>query len=490
MKPFRHGRDGRHGNLTPSAERGESRRGTAAVLAIVAIVVLVGLCGAMLMIAMRSTDERGTWSDRHQALSAAHAAVGHALVELTSDPAVTELGTPGAPLAFGGGTYWATIEHDEATDRYTVDAYATVHGEEEAIEALLSAPGTDIYDHALFAGNSGGDDAYDLSLGGLGVQADQVLGDVYSGGGVAVNGDASVTGDVRATGDITGADGDTGVSQPIPDIASEDYENSADFDVASLFSTATYKSDDAGGSAWQMPESSPAHIFRKNPSDRASNTSATAKDDYFLEDPYEPVRTDSHSDGSDPFMISLSGINGEPGVDGNGKVYYIDGNLWIHNKKVYSFMIEHAASESVQVTFVAKGNIYFSDNIFYQNTETDGIAFIAMKDDGVEDSGNIYFGDPVFGTLEQMHAFMYAENDFIDNNLNAEGSATVAVYGNMTAGNKVDIRRDWGSQHSRLTVNYDGRISNGDLDMPGLPGAGNGDGQGLSLVAWRKIAHP
>lgn len=484
MKPFRHGRSVR------SAERWSSRRGTAAVLAIVAVVVLVGLCGAMLMIAMRSTDERGAWNDRHQALSAAHAAVGHAIVELTVDPDVAVLGDPDAPLAFGGGTYWATIEHDEAGDLYRVDAYATVHGETEAIEALLAAPGTDIYDHALFAGNSDGDADYDLTLGGLGIQADQVLGDVYSGGGVEVNGDAAVTGDVRATGDVTGTDGESGVHQPIPDIASEDYPNSADFDVAALFARASYLSDDAGGRAWQLPESSPAHIFRKNPSDRSTDTGATVKEDYFLEDPYEPVNTDSSSDGSNPFPISLSGLNGEPGVDGNGKVYFIDGNLWVHNRKVYSFMIKHAQSESVQVTFVAKGNIYFSDNIFYQNTETDGIAFIAMKDDAVEDSGNIYFGDPVFGTLEQMHSFMYAEGDFIDNNLNADGSATVAVYGNMTAGNKVDIRRDWGDQHSRLTVNYDGRISMGDLDMPGLPGSGDSDTQGLTLVAWRKIAHP
>ena len=85
------------------------------------------------------------------------------------------------------------------------------------------------------------------------------------------------------------------------------------------------------------------------------------------------------------------------------------------------------------------------------------------------DSGNIYFGDPVFGTLEQMHAFMYAENNFYDNNLTPTGSATVTVHGNMTAGNQVPINRDFGQQHSKLTVNFDDRISVGDLDMPGLP---------------------
>jgi hypothetical protein len=142
------------------------------------------------------------------------------------------------------------------------------------------------------------------------------------------------------------------------------------------------------------------------------------------------------------------------------------------------------------VTFVAKGNIYFSDNVFYKNTAEDGVAFIAMKDSAVADSGNIYFGDPIYGTLEQMHAFMYAENNFVDKNLNSTGSAKVAVYGNMTAGNKVDIQRDYGNQHSKLTVNYDGRISSGDLKMPGLPGSGDGGDGTWAFQAMRRIARP
>jgi hypothetical protein len=52
---------------------------------------------------------------------------------------------------------------------------------------------------------------------------------------------------------------------------------------------------------------------------------------------------------------------------------------------------------------------------------------IAIKDLGVRDSGNIYFGDPSFGTLERMDAFMYAENNFLDTNLSATGSARVTV---------------------------------------------------------------
>jgi hypothetical protein len=465
------------------------RRGSAAVVALVAVAVLVGLCGAMLMIASRTSSEGGSAEDRHQADAAAQAGLSEALVRIAAGN-VESIATPEAPLAFGGGTYWVEVAPDEDAGVCTVSSFSEVRGEREALQALLTRGGLDIYDHALFAGNSGGDPLYSMKLGGTGVQADLVNGDVYSGGGVTVSGTASVTGTIRAQEEIVGASGDSGVYQPIPDIAAMDYPNTADYDVAALFATASYKSNALGGSAFQVPESSPAHIFRKNPSDRASDVNSTVKQDYFLEDPYEPVRTDSGSTGEDACPITLAGVSGEPGQNANHKVYYIDGNLWIHNKKTFSFKIQHAETSGVQVTFVAKGNIYFSDNVFYDDTQADGIAFIAMKDAAVSDSGNIYFGDPVFGTLEQMHAFMYAENDFVDKNLSASGSAQVAVYGNMTAGNQVDIQRDFGDQHSRLTVNYDGRISSGDLEMPGLPTT-DGAGDGVwTFQAMRRIARP
>lgn len=465
------------------------RRGSAAVVALVAVTVLVGLCGAMLMIASRSNSEGGAAVDRHQASAAAQAGIDEALVRIAAGN-VDDIGSADAPLAFGGGTYWVEVDPDVDAGICIVSAFAEARGEREALEALLSSGGLDIYDHALFAGNSGGDPLYAMKLGGTGVQADQVLGDVYSGGSVAITGTAMVDGTIRAQDDITGASGESGVYQPTPDLAAMDYPNTADFKVADLFLTANYQSNSLGGRAYQVPEANPAHIFRKNPSDRATDTASTVKNDYFLEDPYEPVQSDSGSTGANACPITLSGVSGEPGASGNRKVYYIDGNLWVHNRNVFSFKIKHNEPNGVQVTFVTKGNIYFSDNVFYQNTQVDGIAFIAMKDAAVADSGNIYFGDPVFGTLEQMHAFMYAENNFIDKNLSATGSAQVAVYGNMTAGNKVDIQRDYGSQHSKLTVNYDGRISMGDLDMPGIPGTGDVGGGAWTFKAVRRIAHP
>jgi hypothetical protein len=417
---------------------------------------LMILCGALLSSSMQNSGERGSTVDRHRADATADAGISHAVTNLTAG-VEDDIGSPAAPIEFGAGSYWVDVQ-PHGDDAFLVTSTAGVAGAGASIEAVLAPVGGGIYDNAVFAGNSSDDGGYTLEFGGEGGQADEIEGDVYSGGDVLLEGDATVSGTVRADGDITGTTGEEDIVLPIPDLAGMDYENTADYDVADLFSGATYTYDNAGGNAWQMPETSPAHIFRKNPSDRSSNTSTTAKDDYFLEDPYEQVNADYSQNGSDPYAFTLSGVGSEPGPDSNQKVFYIDGNLWLHNRRTYSLGLSHDSPDGVQVTFVVKGNIYFADNLFYEDDALDGLAFIAMEDPGEPDSGNIYFGDPVFGTLQQMHAFMYAENDFND--------------------------------VTRLHVDFDDRISTGDLEMPGLP-----DNAGLGVdryvvVYWHRLARP
>ena len=201
------------------------------------------------------------------------------------------------------------------------------------------------------------------------------------------------------------------------------------------------------------------------------------------------MRADSNQDGSDPSLITLSGGD-DPGPDGNDLVYYVDGNLWVHNVPVYSHSLRQEGNTSgVRVTFVVEGNVYFSDNLFYGDPSLDAVAFIAIEDANEPDSGNIYFGDPSFGTLEYMDAYMYAENDFYDNNLDAAGSAEVTIRGNMTAGNQVAINRDWGTQHSQLAVDFDDRVWTGSVALPGLPGQAGSDGS-LEVLSWREVSSP
>ena len=462
------------------------RRGSVAIAALFAVIVLLALSSAMLSTSLRTNDERTSAVRRHGATYTANSGIAHAVINLANG-VDTDIGSVDQYEEFGQGSYFVELI-DNGDGSYTANSFARVGTEREGIEAVIAPAAGGVYTNALFAGNSSGDTDYTLELGGLGAQADQVNGDIYSGNDVDVTGDADVTGTIRAGGDITGASGEGGVSQPLPDIAAMDYPNTADFDVASLFAGATYQSDAAGGSAWQVAEENPAHIFRKNPSDRSTETSGTAKDDYFLEDPYESVSVDSSQDGSDAYEITLSGIGGEPGTDSNQSVFFIDGNLWVHNKKTFSFILGHDVPNGVQVTFVVSGNVYFSDNLFYGDPAVDGVAFIAINDANEPDSGNIYFGDPEFGTLTQMNAFMYAENNFHDVNLDEDGSTTVTVHGNMTAGNQVVIERDYGDQHTKLTVDFDDRIALGDLDMPGLPRFSGADVGAYSIVSWRPIA--
>lgn len=455
------------------------RRGSVLLVALIAVMVIAALATSMLTVNTGRTQERDTSIAATKSLYIAESGMSDAIERITAGNLAASVGAS-AEVGFSGGVYRFEIV-DNGDNTCEVTAFGTYAGISRATRVVMEREGEGIYASALFAGNSSGDPAYDMKFGGSGTSADDINGNIYSGGNVLIDGDASLDGLVRASGTVSGGsfapgmEPKTGASLPVPDIAAMNYEKNHDYDVVSLFSSATYASSSLGGKAWQLPEESPAHIFRKNPSDRTSNTSATTKDDYFLEDPYESVNSSSVVDAAHGTHITLSGQDGNPGSSGTDRVYFIDGNLWIHNPNIFSFTMYNAGSEPIRATFVVKGNIYISDNILYQGTGKDGIAFVTIKDADVPDSGNIYFGDPTFGTLERMDAFMYAENNFYDNNLSAVGSAKVTVNGNMTAGNQVRINRDAGKVHSKLTVNFDGRLIDDTLVLPGLPAASGVD---------------
>lgn len=463
-------------------------RGSALLVALIATVVLAGMAGAVLAVGGASQHEHVAAADHMKALYVAEAGLSEGISAVTAGT-VPNLGLPDAPIAFSNGSYWGTAV-DNLDDTTTVTAYGSSRGLSRGVEAILQKTSDGIFSSALFAGNSSGDPNYDMKFGGNGGQADDINGNVYSGGNIALTGTATIDGVARATGTINGVGGETGITQPIPDIVGMDYAVNNNVNVTTAFASATYGSGGSyGGSAWQLPESNPAHIFRKNPSDRVTDTAGTAKDDYFLEDRFEPLNASATVAAANGSHVTISGLGGEPGANGNELVYYIDGNLWIHNRNLFSFTLWNATGEPIKLTFVVKGNIYISDNIFYANPDQDGLAMIAIKDPAQTNSGNIYFGDPTFGTLEHMDSFMYAENNFYDTNLSASGSATVSVRGNMTAGNQVKINRDFGAQHSKLTVDFDSRIWDGNLELPGLPSQSGADPTWV-VASWREVSVP
>lgn len=481
-----------------------SRRGSALLISLIAIVAMSGIAGAILASSLATKQELGGAVAHTRALYTAEAGVSAALSQLTARGAAN-LGSAGNPIAFGDGSYWGTAV-DNGDGTWTVTSVGRSGGEQRAVQAVLNGPSGGVFNNAVFAGNSSNSGTYDMRFSGTGSSADQIRGDIYSGHAATFTGDARIDGIPRAFTSVSttansilpDASGharvsESGETQPIPDIAGMNYATTADIDVRAEFASATYARSTQGGRAWKLPASNPAHIFTRNPDDRSANWLLTAKDDYFLEDPTQPLRTDPNQDGSDCDIVQLTldGSDDAPGPrDGNDKVYYIDGNLWIHNLSSYSFKIQHHGDNPVRLTLVVRGNIYMSDNLYYDDPQNDGLALIAIRDESVTDSGNIYFGDPTFGTLNSMNGFMYAENNFFDTNLAADGSARVALYGNMTAGNHVAINRDSRGHHSRLTVDLDTRIANATLELPGLPGVNGRGPVGYTVAMMREIPIP
>jgi len=477
-----------------------SHAGSALLPSLVAVMVMATFAAAIFTLSMSHSREVGRAGQDMRALYVAEAGLGEALLEVAAavreNQAVpVEHGCKAAPIVLQAGRTWATIQ-DNGDDTYTVVSTGSVSGSVRSIEGVLQRIGSSIFDHAVFAGNTSGDPDYTLEFGGVGGQRDEIEGNVFSAGDIEVTGDASLNGDVLATGTITGVSGTENETRPLPDIAGMNYESNHDVSVAAVFAAqGTAQSSPLGGTALQVPESEPAHIFRKNPDDRLPEISGTAKDDYFLEDPYMPVKDFTAAfNGKEGHTITLSGAPTKPGTDGNGLVYYIDGNLWVHNKPFGRLRFLTQGSEGTHITFVVKGNVYFSDDVLLNDETKDAVAFIAIKDAAEPDSGNVYFGDPRYGTLDRMYAYMYAENDFIDNNLDADGSKVVELFGNMTAGNHVSIDRDFVKSdgtiaHSKLSVEFDDRLSKGEVELPGLPRVRAGVG-GFRIAFWREVATP
>ncbi len=469
------------------------RRGTSLVIALVILLILMSL--AAVVVQSARSAKRSTRASMSEARSQYTAESG--LSDSIADVAAGgpgDVGSAAAPVPFSGGGYWVDATDNGDETWLLVSRGVQDHGA-CALEAVLSTPIGDLYRYAAFAGNSTNDPSYALEFAGTVPQNDVIDGDVYSGGDLLISADAVVTGRKRATGAIVGATGQTGISLPIPDVAAMNDAANNDVDVAAEFALATLQlALPYGGLAWQVPQTSPAHIFRRNPADRAVYTALTAKDDYFLEDPYAPFGPDLLSNGTSAAQITLSGVGGALGPSGNDLIYFIDGNLWVLNLLTNSFKLEDPGGGGLRATIVVRGNLYLGDNLFYDDPALDGLAFIALSDPLVPDSGNVYMGDlldgtpsPILGALRHVDGFMHAERDFWDNNLDHLGLGRVEIYGNQTAAGAVNYKRSLLILRSKLELTQDRRVKNGTLTLPGLPAAIQRP-EDFSLLSWRRTS--
>lgn len=503
------------------------------ILVVVITLMVVGLAAAYL--ALTAANDKMTYKETMgtHAIYTAEAALALTVNNLnagqipwetlapTNTGAVTQTQSGLLAGAFGTGAYDVTIACwgydqkdnngdgvvDESAENnfMTISSLASVGEETRQVRAHLTRTGGGVFWNVLFAGNNSGS-AYTFGMTGQGTnpntgKADTVTGDVYINGNLNVDQQANINGNVMVTGNANDTSSawngaySQGYQGP-PDLASMDYPNNNDVNVSQSFaSNATYGpavpnqngNTSAGGSAYQITdENDPAHIFRKNPDDNRipGSVNNNGKDNYFLEDPNQGVHNDPNWNGSDATKIKIL-------PNGNNKVYYIDGNLWIHNHKTYSFKLWGPGLEStgIKLTIVVKGNIYISDNIFYNNVNKDGLILISMKDPNTADSGNIYFGDPLYGTVEDFEAFMFAENNFYTTNISASASKIIAT-GNMTAGNMLVFNLGTGNSRHPLKLTFDDRIMTGQLNMPGVPPpAGGAAGTQWHIAAYQTALH-
>lgn len=487
-----------------------------ALLGVLLFVIVLGIASAgILMVTAGSSAESAASARRQSAMVAAEAGIHDALVALVptlekGEP--TAYGTEEAPIDFPGGRYW--VSGEKAVDgTVTLVSTGSSRGQELTIETVWGG-NRSLKDYAIYAGNKSSDPAYTIEFGGAVVTTtttkrgvtttttthteDIVNGDIYADGDVELNGDSVANGDVTATGQILG-NAAKGTAQekasvvPPPNLGAMHYESTADFSI---------DGSTPFNASGQLPEVDPRHIFVKDfRSDLATSKGFRFDNtNYFLGDPYENKNLN---------QVSVS-------PDGNNKVYYVDGNLWIEPQGTTSSIVD-SPPEGTVITVVVKGNIYFSDTLEYDDPSVDGLLFVAMSDgesytdldgdnqydvgepllhddgdgtyEGVsEGSGNIYFGDPNGGPLGHVHGFMYAENHFEDHVLDTRGGTPLpfAVTGFMSAGEQVRIARDLGKSHAQMVVNYDSRIQDGTLLLPGFPGGGGGNAA-LRLLHWQIV---
>lgn len=471
----------------------ESQRGTVLMVAMILVLLLAGLAMAYVAITGRQAASAYVSYKSDRALYLAEAGLADAMFDFEKG-GTGDLTTPQSGMC--GGTYTTTAV-SVGTDTLVMTSHATFVDTERTVEIVAYNGAHPIFRHAVFAGDSSDDPDYALEFGGVDDGAnqrwqDEVTGDVYSGEDIVIADDAEIDGQLRAEGEIVGGTGTYG-ALPIPDIAGMDYPNNHDVNVNQQFDEFGYSTSvDGYGTGDAVPEDNSAHIFNKNPSDRQTECNMTPGDDFFLEDVYEHCQA---------YNTRLSVAPG-----GNDQVYFVEGDLWIHNKNTYSFQLKNPDSH---ITIVVQGSIHIADDFHYHNDVKSGVALIAIMapdDPNGEYSGNIYIGDPAFGTVQEINAFLYAENNFIDENLDEGGSAEFFINGIMSAGNHIAMNRDFvgsgywqgaypnrtwvptdeeGTHHSKMVIELDDRIFTGELILPGLPEIDPGTGQWV-IVAWRE----
>jgi hypothetical protein len=360
---------------------------------------------------------------------------------------------------FGEGSY--RVDFNTATDPPTAIATGTAAGQQRRIQVTASflAPP---YECGIYAGGHGGinwtlllrgkgtptvkKDASGKEIGNYGGK-DIIHGNIFVDGDVylyeqsrvdpplgdnpfGLKGDVAATGDVNVdtmAGAAVAGDINEGADPMIaPDLIGMNYAVNNTHNVSQIFA-------DAGITHGQLPTGNELRdVFQINPSNMSSECATTPGNDYFL------TPTSGFTEGN--WKTAPTPLN-----IGENKVYYIDGDLWIHSKSTFGFTVKGKS------TIVVTGNIHLCDNTVYadSNSMMGLVALGKYDEDGdLVSGGNVYYGDPTTGTLYTCSAMMFAANDFLYNSMaidtfEAEPESGFVINGNISALNQVSIERDW-----------------------------------------------
>jgi hypothetical protein len=419
--------------------------------------------------------------------------------------------------ALGEGSYRVDF-HSTANPAYAI-ATGTVEGQVKRIKitpSFLAPP----YECGIYAGGLDSN-GWTLILRGAGDPClkysggnevgnyngrDTIYGDIFVDGNVAMYQESSVraqpfpndydiNGDVGATGDVNRYDVTATIQGDVnegmdpydpPDLVGMNYAVNNTHNVRQIFDACGITEGPLpGGNALR-------NVFQINPGNMDDECDTTDGNDYFL------TRVSGFTGGewdTAPTPLDL----------GTNRIYYVDGDVWIHSKSTYGFTL------SGKATIVATGNIHLCDNFVYANSSS-MLGLVALgryNDDGELVGGNVYFGDPTTGTLYTASAMMFAANNFLYNSMavgsfSGEPESGFIINGNISALNQVSIERDWytrsGSErrparykpttgkwydsgtgveltptqvgtmkHYQMTINYDERVRTPGTQPPGLP---------------------
>jgi len=435
--------------------------------------------------------------------------------------------------ALAEGKYNVELHNDE--DPPYIISTGTVANAVKRIKVEVSFLSTP-YECGVYAGNSDGQqwmfslrgqgDPQPIWGGGETGGKDVVNGNVFVDGDVSLYEESSVNpspmpnpyqyaGDVSTTGtasildsaSVSGAVSEGADSRDHPSLVDMNYSVNNTHNVSRVFA-------DEGISTGHLPS---GHELRdvvvKNPGDRAGECAGTAGDDYFLEPVTASNNGADQKDAKTPLHL------------GDNRIYYIDGDVWVHSKYTYGFLVDG------KVTIIATGDIHISDNIKYADSDSLlGLVALGQYDSTGQlvSGGNIYFGDPQYGTMYTVSGLMFAADSFLYNTNSVTGGAEepqtgFSVYGNLNALNQVSVLRDWydpegsgearpayldptvgegkwkdmntgtaltGSEidslrHYQMKITYDDRVRTQDTQPPGLP-----RGQGTifgGLKHWQEV---